>query len=514
MDMPHLDLDSLTFLSTDVVVADLSCTGLPFSRSFHVVATVRETIYGGLRPGAKLDQLSEFLEFYSPVLDGQRVILFLDSRPHKPYFLSPEASKSPFAVVSSGMYLIDQYKHVHEYSQQSNPGGYIAEGYAMGFPSVVPGRAVDLALPSLPDVKEKIVASFGNTQAMHALLDRATVHDVPAMLALLESRKEAARCWFLGYDAVAQRILEIIQSFGDPELLLRISSTVKNLRSPFQFIAPTLDKGVDQSRVKFLILTMVDRKAETQLRISAVELLAEVGGFSPALKVPGALDLSKNQWLSNSAVEINTSAKNVFDDASADSRLRAGCIKLLRLDKPEVIADMKGVYGQTRSGVLRFAVEKSFLAVSDVLYLSLRPRGGPVASIVSVPSHECLNLSTGEIAFIGSYEDTKGYTARISAAFVPGDRDWLPEKQYFLLRDAETGKSILRKEAEGIGSSGGGGETVIKMDEITQLPPGLYDLTLRVEWKGSVISEGYPLRLKVTETTSGRELSPAVSQEF
>lgn len=123
MDLPHYDLDSLVYLSTDIVLADLS-------KDAHgnFTARVTESLYGTLPPGEKLDALTPFLTFFQPLDDGQKVILFLDRRPRKYDFFHQDAAKSPFAVPPSGVYLIDEYGHVHEYFQQNNPGPYVAQG--------------------------------------------------------------------------------------------------------------------------------------------------------------------------------------------------------------------------------------------------------------------------------------------------------------------------------------------------------------------------------------------------
>jgi hypothetical protein len=134
MDLPHYDLDSRVYLSTDIVIVDLS-------KDSHgsFTATVTEPLFGSLRPGAKLDAVTPFLTFFQPLNDGQKVILFIARRPHQYGFFHQDAAKSPFAVPPSGVYLIDEYGHVHEYFQQNNPGPYVAQGY-MFFHSIALSR--------------------------------------------------------------------------------------------------------------------------------------------------------------------------------------------------------------------------------------------------------------------------------------------------------------------------------------------------------------------------------------
>src|SRR5690242_6769576 len=73
MDLLHYDLDSLAYLSTDIVVADIAKDS-----NSNFTATVTENLYGSLPVGAKLEALTPFLTFFRPLNDGQKVILFLD----------------------------------------------------------------------------------------------------------------------------------------------------------------------------------------------------------------------------------------------------------------------------------------------------------------------------------------------------------------------------------------------------------------------------------------------------
>src|SRR5579862_6311188 len=62
MDMPHYDLDSLVYLSTDIVLATLSVDS---QRRF--TATVTEPLHGALHAGDRLETLSPFLSFFQPM---------------------------------------------------------------------------------------------------------------------------------------------------------------------------------------------------------------------------------------------------------------------------------------------------------------------------------------------------------------------------------------------------------------------------------------------------------------
>jgi hypothetical protein len=79
MNLSHYQLDSLVYMSTDIAIAEISRVS-----QGKFTATVTETFYGPLSPGEKPETLSVFLEFYRPMVMGQKAILFLDRRPLPP----------------------------------------------------------------------------------------------------------------------------------------------------------------------------------------------------------------------------------------------------------------------------------------------------------------------------------------------------------------------------------------------------------------------------------------------
>src|SRR5260370_42550558 len=128
-----------------------------------------------------------------------RVVLFLDRRPHQYDFFNSEAAKSPFAVPPSGVYLIDEYDHVHEYYQQNNPGPYVAQHYSYFIEETVPTKEQDLALPSLAEVEAQITETVKSVYRVRSLLERtATPEDFPAFLRLIDSTApNESHCCFL-----------------------------------------------------------------------------------------------------------------------------------------------------------------------------------------------------------------------------------------------------------------------------------------------------------------------------
>jgi hypothetical protein len=330
MDLPHYELDSLVYLSTDIVLADISK-----DTRGNFTATVTEALYGSLQPGVKLDALTPFLMFFQPLNDGQKVILFLDRRAHQYDFFHQDAAKSPFAVPPSGAYLIDEYGHVHEYFQQNNPGPYVAQGYTFFFDErQVPTEKDDLTLPSLQEVKGQIAAALKSVIPVRNFLDQPTkAADVPALMKLLVARPRVRETCGSGPQSGPSRVLPI-----------------------------------------------------------------------------------DNDWLSPSADQILATAKAIFNNPAEDADLRALCLRLLDFNNRDNISDIQRVYGQTHSPKLQFAIEQTFLEVSDDLYQSLHPSSGPVASIIQLsPEHGCIQSPNHKIVFLTHFYSTRAFNDRGAA---------------------------------------------------------------------------------------------------
>jgi hypothetical protein len=86
MNMPSYDEVSLVYMSTDIVIADLS-----EDSKQQFTATIVETLYGALHPGDRLNTLTPFLTYFYPMQDVMRVVLFLDRHTHTYDFLHSDA---------------------------------------------------------------------------------------------------------------------------------------------------------------------------------------------------------------------------------------------------------------------------------------------------------------------------------------------------------------------------------------------------------------------------------------
>jgi hypothetical protein len=515
MDLPHYDLDSLVYLSTDIVLADLSKDA-----KGNFTATVTEGLYGSLQPGEKLDTLTPFLTFFHPLDDGQKVILFLDRRPHQYDFFHQDAAKSPFAVPPSGVYLIDEYGHVHEYFQQNNPGPYVAQGY-MFFPEhSVPTEKDDLVLPSLDEVKARIAATVKSLIPIRTFLDQPTrPADVPALVKLLASRPRFPEtCTVERYDAIASDIVQKLRSLNDPELLLRIWHLDGGVLSAVPFVQEggNTGKSAAAARVKFLIQTLADRKKDVSLRIASLQILLNLSAFhsgpqsGPSGVLPRVLPID-DPWLGSSADEIVATAKAIFDDPAEDADLRALSLRFLDLNSQDNVADIRHVYAHTHSPELQSAIEQAFLDVSDGLYQSLHSSSGPVASIIQLaPEHGCAQPPENRITFVIRFYSTKAFNDR-GAVVITGR---------IVLKNIKSGQSFELKNVRSMGGHYGSldGVLLFRLDQLSEFPAGIYTLGMQYAHQfayqvptagfvNDVPSVGHTITVVIIDSPKGKRLS-------
>jgi len=123
--IPRLDLNSLCYLSTDIVevtvVRHHTLGQEEWKDTFTAIVT--NSLEGKHKAGDQLEPLG--LELYSPAQTGQHSILFL--APAGFPFRNQPVKSAPLQVVD--MLLVDNHNSVHRYFQQNNPGGLQADEY-------------------------------------------------------------------------------------------------------------------------------------------------------------------------------------------------------------------------------------------------------------------------------------------------------------------------------------------------------------------------------------------------
>jgi hypothetical protein len=508
VNLPHYDLDSLVYLSTDIVLADISKD----SRG-NFTATVTEVLYGSLDLGAKLDTLTPFLMFFRPLDNGQKVILFLDRRPRQYDFFHQDAAKSPFAVPPSGIYLIDGYGHVHEYFQQNNPGPYVAQGYMFYPERVVPTEKDNLALPSLEDVKGRIAATVERVIPIRGFLDQpTTAADVPVLMKLFSSRpRDPETCRVAWPDAIASDIVEKIRSRDDLELLLRISHLHTVSPLPVKQAAGNVDQSATAARIRLLIQTMGDRNRDVPVRVASAQIFLNLGTFHKDWLA--SINFHKD-WLGSSADEIVATARAIFNNPAEDPDLRALSLRFLNLNSPSDLASIRRVYRQTQSPNLQFEIEQAFLEVSDELYQSLTPSSGPVASIIQLaPENGCVQPPDNRITFLTRFHSTRSFNERGSV--VTAGR--------VAFKNTESGQRFELKNGRSLGFNYGflDGVFVFSLDQFSDLPAGEYTLGMEYAHQfnhlpsagdvNDVPSVGHTVTVTVTDSLDGKRLSVPVA---
>jgi hypothetical protein len=508
MNMPCYDAVSLVYMSTDIVIAELS-----EDSKHEFTAAVTETLYGSLHQGDKLDTLTPFLTFFDPMKDGMRVVLFLDRRPHKYGFLYSALDKSPFAIPPSGVYLIDAYQHVHSYFQINNPGPYVAAGWELFPTKKEPTKQEDLKLPSLDEVRGEIAESIRAVEPVRPLLDKvATRGDAPALLSLLDRSSESREnCRLRMATAITERATEQIRSLNDPELLLAAHVRAGDADSSSAaggFINPATgneDEGKKFAAAQghFLIHVLSDRAKGLPERLASIRLLLLISaGNHPGGGVAKVLPIDADA-LANSANELRTVAKAIFDDDSQNSNLRGLCLEFL-LDQPGILDDARRIYAHSHSNTLRFMIEELFLIQSDSLFESLHSPSGAVASIVG-PAAICGCMSTALSGAVFLAEWRERPDLHQAFATLSSDIERRP-----VLTNLETGQRFVIQDYDDLGySSGsdGSGWWQFRLKQLEGVPVGNYSVAIEYISRGKSLSRGYTATVAILDTLNGKQLT-------
>ncbi|MGA3371014.1 MAG: hypothetical protein ABSC48_04555 [Terracidiphilus sp.] len=516
MNMPVYDLDSKVYLSTDIVVVQIST-----DEAKHKIATVQETLLGTLPIGTRLDQIDGYLSYFAKIRSGGRLILFLDSRPRKLGYLYKELEKVPYAIVPSGVELVDPFGHVHSYYQPMNPGGYFPVGYPL-FPNEKPlTEATARKFPTLSEEKQKISEAIRSVEPARTILGHeSTAEDVPRLLHFVDTTSsDTSDCAIRTASAIREDALQLIRRRNDPDLLLRadtLAGEAERWSSAWGFFEPTQDviRSKDATntfkaqRAEFLLNAMADKNRPVEIRRTALYLLWFISAwghpYSGTAKVLPVDDPALAS-IDSRVVEVG---RSIFSDPDDDAVLRGMCLHLLELDEPANVALAKMVYKSAKSDALRFEIENALLSKSDKLFLDLAPPSSEGASIVSIePRPGCAPAERPEPMFFGFYRK-HGYQ---NHAHPPGAE----ADESTVLIDRRTGRIFEVKNAGYSSSSDGSGEGKFVVEKLEGIPTGEYSIEIQFRRNGKAIGHGYGVKVSVIEE-SGRKrivLDPEASRE-
>ncbi len=517
MNMPAYDLNSKTYLSTDIVIAQIST-----DEAKHKIATVQETLLGTLPIGSRLDQIDGYLSYFAKIKPGDRLVLFLDNRPRKLSFLYKEFEKAPYAIVPSGVELVDPFGHVHSYWQPMNPGRYSPEGYPW-FPTDKPLTKDDARkFPTLSEEKQKITEAICSVEPARTLLDHeSTAEDVPRLLHFVDATSsDTSDCAIRTASAIREDAIRHIKSRNDPDLLLRaeaLASEMISQSSAEGFFQPTQDvirskeatETFRAQRAGFLLNVLADKNRQMEIRRTALYFLLFNSAWGhPYSGVAKVLPIDAPA-LASMASRIVEVSRSIFSDPHDDAALRGMCLRFLDLGEPTNVALAKTVYKAAKSDALRFEIEDVLLSKSYKLFLDLAPPSSEAASIISIePRPGCAPPEWLEPMFFGQYRQ-HGYQTEVF-------RLRTDVSQSTVLIDRKTGKMFEVKDAGYGSSSDGTGWGQFAVEKLEGIPAGEYSIEIQFRRNGIAIGHGYGLKLRVIEE-SGRKrivLDPEASREL
>jgi hypothetical protein len=203
-------------------------------------------------------------------------------------------------------------------------------------------------------------------------------------------------------------------------------------------------------------------------------------------------------------------AKAIFNNPAEDANLRAVSLQFLDVHSLNDVADIRRVYRQTHSPELQFAVERTFLEVSDELYQSLHPSSGPVASIIHLaPEHGCVQPPDNQIVFLTRFYSTRVFNEKGSV--VTAGRT--------VLKNTSSAQSFdLRSHVRSMGGywSTLDGVLVFALEELSDFPAGTYTLGMEYAHQfnhlpsvgdvDEVPSAGHTVTVTITDSPDGKHL--------
>lgn len=279
---------------------------------------------------------------------------------------------------------------------------------------------------------------------------------------------------------------------------------------PFIHGSGSADKGAIDARIKFLLQTLGDRKKDASLRIASLQILLDLSAFhSGPQSGPSRVLPIDNDWLSSSVNQILATTKSIFNNPADDANLRALSVRFLDLNIANNVADLRRVYGQTRSPELQFAIEQAFLEVSNELYFSLHPSSGPVASIIQLaPERGCVQPPKNRIVFLTRFYSTKAFN----------DRGSVVTAAQIVLKN-KSGQRFEIKNAQSIGGWWGSlnGVLIFTLDQLSDFPAGIYTLGMEYAHQFNHIpnagevddipSVGHTVTVTIIDSSGGKRLS-------
>lgn len=439
MDMYSYDLDSLVYLSSDVIDADivsvaskggLDLTDVKVTRVYQGHFTIGQTVqvtaldffWVGERNDDPKDLFGKGRRLFGKgrrLGAGDHVTLFLaKARPVFLYNIPKDADI--YWPAPSGVKLIDQGR-VKGFEQYNNPGPYETEW------------ADEKALKTLPNPEQfrrELAESIREAARLKPLLQgKAVQTDEPKLLAVLRKRvRTGHHFWFRERDAISEAACTQIVSLRD-----------------FEAVADALaiDVADDESLVR-AVTNAAGRNFLIKVVQSPVQPLARRLGCARALY--GAYDRAGIKKDGDYVSRLVTLACRVRDSSAVQSGVLSSLDGIARLNvsskngqnypaKPKIKAGLpllREAYAAAHSEPVRFAFEKLILDGAGLeAYRSLNSSCGPVVSLLQPsdlpPVNDQLTYSS-TIRYAAAKRDDLAVSL-VLVNVTTGDRRILPRGQ-------------------------------------------------------------------------------------
>lgn len=391
MNLDAYDLDSLVYMSSDIVEATLVREYKEQDLDLREIK-VTAVHKGAFTPGQSVAVAA--LDFYKtpdikmnlntePLQNGDTCIFFLVRAKAQMLWNIPDDAVI-YWTVPSGLKLVIDNK-IASFFQMSNPGPYVAQ-----LPEVYPA----VKFPTTEEYRAQIHDSMKKIDALSTLLTQpATPADAPKLMELLRERTQAQNRW--QHDALAEAACTQLAKLHDPAILLEAISL--NLPSPCE---SNLAIGLGTPAGRDALLARIgDNTKPLEERVLDARMLMYTGAiYHSEISENGATVIGEPQ--DDNAEYLTRIARLAVQNQQHEElclillqNLGASFNFISQMDIAAINADMqsalsvvKTLYDATKSEQVKLQVELATSNASREAYDQLDSPCGPVLSILTLPN--------------------------------------------------------------------------------------------------------------------------------
>ena len=374
MNLYSYDLDSLAYMSSDVVEADI--VGPKPNKGFEIVQVrVTQTYKGHF----KKDQVIELtaLSFFTksgkemfdttPLVAGDHLFLWL-AKAKETFLYNIPKDADIYWPVPSGVKLV-QNARVLDFQQFNNPGPYqnvTPEQYSKGGP------------PTVDEFRAKLSESLRRTDELKTKFEApATSADVPWLRELLRSSQ---RTGFFGRDKIAEIAATRLVKVATPTTLADAL-----LKSQDYQITGILAGGLNTEPGRALLMKRIGDAQEP--RADRLRYAGALNSFNLLLH-PDATILSELAKLAMRVRSDETLTETILSSMGASSQISYGSPQSAREAAKKwspALEQLRQLHGQTTLPKLRFQIETLTFNTDPEALQRFYPSLGPVPSIIHLP---------------------------------------------------------------------------------------------------------------------------------